>query len=323
MRFLIPLCRFGALAFALAPALPPARSEPAPARPAPVAPMAARTLLLDVAEAGDHLVAVGAHGVALVSEDQGVSWHQGSVPVEELLTAVAFYDALNGWAAGHGGVVLRTADGGETWTRVSVPVDAEASFLDVLVLDARHVIAAGAFELFLESRDGGHSWQARAVLGEKPDTEKVHINRLTRGPSGLLCLAAEYGTLATSADGGETWRLLPSPYEGSFYGLHELEGGRLLAHGLRSHVFVSGDGGETWARTEVEPEVLLMSAATGPGGTIALGGLGGHLFVSRDRGSSFRGFRPGGLTGTAELIFTRDGRLVCVGETGAHRIPAP
>jgi photosystem II stability/assembly factor-like uncharacterized protein len=288
----------------------------------PLVPLAPRALLLDLARAGDAIVAVGAQGVIVRSTDEGRSWTQARVPVRELLTGVSFGDARAGWAVGHGGVVLKTNDGGLTWTRVPVPVEATTSFLDVRALDARHVIAVGAFETYLESHDGGHEWQLRAPLGEKDIFDRVHLNQLTEGASGVLYLAGEFGLLARSRDRGATWQELEAPYEGSFYGLHETsEDRRLLAHGLRGRVFTSDDEGRSWTRVPLEPEVLLMQAAEGPDGTLALGGLGGNLFFSADRGERFEPRRPPGLTGTAALLFTTDGHLLSAGETGVHRLP--
>ena len=115
-----------ALAQAPQPASPPAAPSPAsgaPAvgadlldRPALPAPAAVHSLLLDVARAGERLVAVGERGHVLLSDDAGRSWRQArTVPSRTMLTAVAFVDASHGWAVGHDEIILCTADGGETW----------------------------------------------------------------------------------------------------------------------------------------------------------------------------------------------------------------
>src|SRR5215469_14097420 len=75
------------------------------------------TLILGVAHAGPRLVAVGARGMVLLSDDDGTSWRQAkTVPVRSTLTAVSFIDSKSGWAVGHDGAILATNDGGETWT---------------------------------------------------------------------------------------------------------------------------------------------------------------------------------------------------------------
>ena len=87
-------------------------------KPAEIEPLAAGSLLLDLAVAGNRLVAVGERGHVLLSDDQGATWRQAkSVPTRVMLTAVFFVDAQYGWAVGHDETILNTADGGENWTR--------------------------------------------------------------------------------------------------------------------------------------------------------------------------------------------------------------
>jgi photosystem II stability/assembly factor-like uncharacterized protein len=320
----------GALALGAAPQTIRAAASSSASRLdfAPPAPQAARALLVDVARTGDRLVAAGAFGMIVFSDDDGQTWKQASVPTHDMLTALCFVDPRIGWAVGHGGTVLRSGDAGQTWENIAVPVEPETSFLDVFALDARHVIVVGAYEVFLETRDGGHTWDQRRAFApaegaDAAETGDVFLNRITRGPSGALYLAGEYGTLARSGDQGATWQKLESPYDGSFYGLYELAGGRLLAHGLRGRVFTSDDEGATWRQVPLTQQVLIMAAAEGRKGLVVLAGLGGHLFISKDGADSFRAEKPDRLTGTAEVVFAADGSLICVGETGVHRLPPP
>ncbi len=76
-------------------------------------PLAAQSLLLDVARSGGHFVAVGARGDVLLSDD-GRAWRQSAVPTRTTFTAVAAVDAQV-WAVGHEGVIAHSADGGEHW----------------------------------------------------------------------------------------------------------------------------------------------------------------------------------------------------------------
>lgn len=78
---------------------------------------ALQSTMVDVALAGDRLVAVGDYGSVLCSDDGGASWWQAEVPVQVTLTAVDFVDAEYGWAVGHDAVVLHTQDGGARWLR--------------------------------------------------------------------------------------------------------------------------------------------------------------------------------------------------------------
>jgi len=76
-----------------------------------------RGVLLSVATVGRRLVAVGAAGVIIISDDFGSTWSQVSTPVSVTLTSVVFANERVGWAVGHSGVILGTQDSGATWTR--------------------------------------------------------------------------------------------------------------------------------------------------------------------------------------------------------------
>ena len=286
--------------------------------PAPPARLATEGLLLDLARAGSRIVAVGDHGIVVLSDDEGVTWRQASVPVQSMLTAVAFAGPETGWAAGHGGLILATRDGGESWDRLDPPTTEDDSFLDLLALGPRHVIAVGAYGLFCETRDGGATWELRSAL-----EEDMHINRLFRTRTGRILLAGESGTLAFSSDEGGTWETLAPPYEGSFYGFFELSSGRWLIHGLRGHVFTSDDHGGEWRQAEIEHKVLLMAGLETDDGTIVLSGLGGWAFVSTDNGDTFRTVKPDSLTATAELLPSGPDGLIYAGVNGVKRLAMP
>ena len=85
--------------------------------PAKPSALARQSPLLDLAQAGKRLVAVGQRGHILYSDDDGRHWQQAGVPVSVDLTAVAFPSPEQGWAVGGDGVVLHSADGGASWQK--------------------------------------------------------------------------------------------------------------------------------------------------------------------------------------------------------------
>ena len=79
--------------------------------------MATKALILDVAEIGDRLVAVGEFGHIIYSDDRGESWVQAqNVPTRNTITAITFLDDKTGYAVGHDATILKTEDGGESWS---------------------------------------------------------------------------------------------------------------------------------------------------------------------------------------------------------------
>jgi photosystem II stability/assembly factor-like uncharacterized protein len=317
-------------------------AEDAAAEPSWIAPLATKSLLLDLARAGSRVFAVGERGHVLYSDDEGNSWTQVQVPISANLTAVFFLDDRLGWAVGHDETILRTIDGGVTWERVHFAPEAKQPLLDVWFADARRGLAVGAYGTVYASDDGGETWTRQpfepvelapaAAGGSEEDLgfeEQMdlgidfHLNAIVPGPSGRLYLAAEAGRLYRSDDQGASWRELPSPYDGSFYGILPLEGDALLAFGLRGHVFRSEDGGGTWTQAQTGTTALLHSAARFPAGTVVIAGTTGVLLTSADDGRSFGFSQQDDRKGFAAVLAARDGGLIVAGETGVRRLPLP
>ncbi len=309
-RFCVCLSGLAAL-LALGRACADVASEPAP--------LAAQALLLDVAAAGANFVAVGDHGDIIVSRDDGRTWTQSPAPTRALLTGVSFPDPLNGWAIGHEGVILHTGDGGQTWQHQDDGHSGENVYLGVLFRDPLHGFVVGAYGKFLTTGDGGRTWQAG-----HPSPDEVHYNRISAGPDSYLYLSGESGTTLVSNDDGKTWSKSEVPYDGSLFGVLPLAGARLITYGLRGHILRSEDHGAAWEPVPNDVRVLIMGGIRLKTGAIVLAGQGGNFFVSRDGGRGFNPWKPEGFgTSVADLIETRDGFILTVGEAGAVRLKLP
>jgi photosystem II stability/assembly factor-like uncharacterized protein len=280
------------------------------------APLAMRSLLLAVAARDGRLVAAGERGHILVSTDNGGSWTQGDVPTRALLTGIFMQNAQLGWAVGHDEVVLRTRDGGLTWERVNYAPDKEKPLLDVWFADAQRGLAVGAYGELLATADGGQTWEARPVNG----SDDFHLNRIVAARDGTLYIAAEAGNLYRSSDAGATWTALPSPYQGSFFGLLPLTDGSLLAFGLRGNLFRSADQGQTWQRLETGTESTLMCGLELDQGRFVVAGLAGTLLWSDGPGAALRKQERADRKGIVALARGGEGHLLLFGEGGVQRL---
>jgi photosystem II stability/assembly factor-like uncharacterized protein len=277
--------------------------------------LAKKTLLLDVARAGDRLVAVGEWGHVLLSADGGGSWRQTiSVPTRATLTDVTFVDAKRGWAVGHDAVVIHTRDGGESWELQYQAPEEEVPLLSVWFENAEHGIAAGGFAMLLETTDGGETWRRRP-LGANSDDD-YHLNAIFAGPGESLFIAAEAGSIYRSLDGGASWERLHPPYEGSFWGGLSLDGEAFMVFGMRGHLFRSDDLGETWQELATGTDQSLQSAIIRSDGSIVVVGLGGVVLTSSDGGRSFSAAIEPDRRGIAAASENTGGRLLLFGETG-------
>lgn len=301
--------------------------------PAIVAPLAAQSLLLDVARAGDRLVAVGERGHILHSDDDGRTWKQSdAVPSRTMLTAVTFANSNEGWAVGHDEIILRTQDGGANWIAAHYRPESQQPLLDVWFENASHGLAVGAYGSVYETRDGGRTWTGRkfsyqalpqprgAGAGDDVPPD-YHLNKLIAAGSRLF-IAAEAGQLFRSDDGGASWRQLPSPYNGSFFGLLALGADQLLAFGLRGRLFRSNDGGASWQALASGTTAMLTDGFQRADGTLVLVGLSGTVLTSRDQGLTWTLHQQPDRKGISAALPVAGDDLVVVGEAGVNRITA-
>lgn len=304
--------------------------------PAQIQPLAAQSLLLDLAVAGKRFVAVGERGHVLLSDDEGATWRQArSVPTRVMLTAVFFADAQYGWAVGHDETILNTVDGGETWTRTHFAPEAQQPLLDLWFANRVSGIAVGAYGAYYTTNDGGRTWSgvkfapAQAARPEVPAEQAelppdYHLNRIV-GAGNRLYIAAEGGQLYRSDDRGATWRTLPSPYEGSFFGLVPIRGEGLLAFGLRGRLFKSADAGETWHALQSNTTAMLTDGIAVNDLRVVISGLAGVVLVSRDAGESFVLTQQDDRKGLSSVLPGPAGLVVVAGEGGVRtlRLDAP
>lgn len=303
-------------------------------RPAVMSLKAANTLLLDVARAGDRLVAVGSRGHILYSDDQGDTWLQAPVPTRQMLTAVHFVDEKRGWAVGHDSLILHTEDAGETWTQqyrdpeLEVAIDPEGPgllekpLMDVWFRDAQTGFAFGAYGLALRTDDGGQTWND--ITYDIDNENGFHYNAVTPvGEQGLF-LVGEMGTMYRSNDLGDTWETIQDiPYDGSLFGATGIgKENVVLVWGLRGNMYRSEDFGDTWEQVELETdhngplEATLFGGNATEDGKVVVVGAGGAVVTSEDRGRNFDvAFRPD-RSALAMGKVLENGQILLVGQRG-------
>lgn len=249
-----------------------------PPLPAIRAPLASRDLLLDVTRAGSRLVAVGARGHVLLSDD-GRNWQQAAVPVRSTLTAVSFADAEHGWAVGHDATIIATRDGGRTWALQHVDAAGDTPLLDVLFVDKQRGWAVGNFGLFLETRDGGGTWTAveAAVIAD----DELTLHAIARLGSGDLLVVGERGRIIRSRDGGRTWRRLRAPDRLTVFGVAPWGQRGALICGLRGRAWLREqlDRGDWRAIGTGTGESIYGCTTDGRGSALLVGAAGLRLEV--------------------------------------------
>jgi len=283
---------------------------------------ASSNLLLDIAHAGERLVAVGDRGHILYSDDQGKSWTQAKVPTLQMLTAIHFIDDRQGWAVGHDALVLASSDGGETWKVQFEEREREAPLLDLWFGDAQHGIAVGAYGAILETTDGGQNWDD---ISDRLDNEDgYHLNAIASVGANELFVVGEMGGIFRSTDSGQTWTQVESPYAGSFFGvLGGRDPGVVFVYGLRGHLFRSEDSGASWKQVQLADDGRPLRSGLAGGallsdGEIVIVGHGGAVLTSADQGRTFNVIHRGDRRSLASVTGNAQGELLLVGQGGVQ-----
>lgn len=323
------------------PLVSPAASLSAPARSA----------LIAVTMAGSRLVAVGLRGAVVYSDDGGVNWRQGAVPLSSDLVAVSFVSPQEGWVVGHEGVVLHTVDGGIHWTKqldgmqagkatidffqkhadegdasakryiedakLGVQDGPSNPFLGVWFQNSQEGYVIGSFGAAMRTHDGGKTWRPFNDHIDNPDD--LHLFAAT-GENGTVYVASEKGTVFKRSARGDRFVPLKTGYKGTFFGV-VATGNVLCAFGLRGTIYTSRDAGATWRKVENVSRSTITAGTALPDGRIALVAVGGEVLVSDSDMTKFdiRHIPHGAMfSGVAR---GRENSLVVVGPSGADVVP--
>lgn len=319
-----------------------------------MAPLAAASLLQDVARSGDRLLAVGERGHILISTDEGASWQQvPAVPTRSMLISItAAGDQL--WAVGHDSVILHSNDGGDSWQLVSEEPGGDP-LLEVMFDEQGVGLAIGAYNLLMRSDDWGTNWSVDTIsdllveqeAAENDDEDSLnemglidqdamaeyedegiqyHLNGLIRLQDDTLLVAAEAGRYFISTDGGDSWSQHELDYQGSLFGVtHMRQAGCLVMYGLRGHVFQNcefndDDGDQSnWNEIRTDSDAGLFAAAEDQAGRLWLVGANGAIFSLAANGElqDFTVDQGDDFTAVMPLA---DG-LLLLGESGPQRKP--
>jgi photosystem II stability/assembly factor-like uncharacterized protein len=293
-------------------------TTPAPV-PALIAPLAAKSLILDAVSLEDGtIVAVGDRGDILRSKDNGQHWEQSPCPVSALLTGIAAAPSGTLFAVGHDAVILASSDAGASWRIIHREPEWEQPLFSIRFVDAQHGFAIGAYGLYLETNNGGTSWEQRSIF----DSDS-HLYGSVRLADGTLMIVGEFGTILRSRDDGASWEQLDSPYDGTFFGIVAPPASSdpeqpLLVYGLQGHVFASTDDGDSWEQVPTGVTAGLFGAIWSEGAQPVLVGHGGTILADRDAGPGFdwlRTTRPDREPLAGGLALP-DGSLLIYGDKG-------
>ncbi|WP_130905222.1 YCF48-related protein [Pseudomonas sp. Sample_22] len=320
--------------------------------PARVSALAINSPLSGMARAGERVIAVGQRGHILFSDDAGQHWQQAAVPVSADLTAVNFPTTTQGWAVGNDGVVLHSSDAGATWHKQLdgrqigdilvkhytalasaepaneqwpllvaegerlVEQGADKPLLDVWFANDKVGYVVGVFNLILRTEDAGQSWTPYQDRTDNP--QGFHLNAIA-STGDALYIAGEQGLLLKWDDNGQRFAAVPTPYQGSFFGVLG-KPGEVLVYGLRGNVLRSTDGGHNWSALDSGLRVSITAGLIDARGNYRLFTQGGQMLVSQGTGAQLRLLRQPVPTPVAGATQSATGALVVAGSRGAQTL---
>ncbi|MBF5006816.1 WD40/YVTN/BNR-like repeat-containing protein [Diaphorobacter caeni] len=297
----------------------------APRTPPPLAPLsvgAEKTHFNSLTMAGNRLLASGAMGEILYSDDQGAHWTpaQRNQDRQALLNNMSFApDHKTGFAVGHENWILRTRDGGTNWEEMNFKPKNGEPLMSVARLPSGDWVSVGAFGRAIASKDEGHTWEPLALPAE---VEDKHLNRIASSADAKHWLiVGERGLVLRSDDGAVTWHAEPAFYNGSFYNAMPLAYGGWLIYGMRGNVYVKADARAAWAKSSVPAPVSFFGHAQQADGSIVLVGQGSTLGISHDNGKTFTLQRAKGRATLTDVVLTDRKKGWIASDAGLQPLP--
>jgi len=261
-------------------------------------------LLLDVTRAGSRLISTGAHGNIVFSDDGGISWRQGEVPVSVTLTSVDFFGDRSGWAVGHDGVILATQDGGKTWIKqfdgyLANQAIYDAAQTNLSLAEERAEMAAELTED--ESEEAIVALEtAQFVLQDaeydlETGSTKPFLDVEFWSETDGIAIGA-YGMAFVTENAGESWEVissrLPNPDRLHLNSITRTGEQTMVIAGEMGLLMRSEDLGDTWS-AQPSPYDGSLFGVVEQSSSQLLFALRGHLYRSSDEGISWTELNTG------------------------------
>ncbi len=268
---------------------------------------------------------VGHDGVILKTEDGGTSWRKvmdgkraNALILEHAQARLAELEAAIDAAPEEQLEALEDDLEGRTYMLQDAETFSDEGpsrpFLDVWFKDRHEGIVVGGFGLVLHTTDGGETWSAWFDHMDNPSL--FHLNAIKQIGDQLF-IAAEAGTLYHSSDWGQSWEMLDSPYDGSFFGITGNDQGRIIAYGLRGNAFQSNDWGDSWHPIETGVDSTFFSGTLlDDGSAVLVGAAGMSLHLDAEGQVIGTDRHPARLPQSKVLVSEHKGLLVA----GAHGV---
>lgn len=306
--------------------------------------------LTSIAAAGERLIAVGARGLIVSSDDSGENWQQIQSPVSSDLLDLFFVDEHNGWIVGHGGVVMHSNDGGQSWikqldgrmtaelledhfqrlakkgeenaeaylevVRLNYQDGPEQALMDVWFANENDGFVVGTFGTILGTNDGGKTWESWMERTDNPDV--LHFMSVS-GEGNDVFVASERGIVFRLDHEQQRFVQMQTDYTGSFFTVTATQWGAVAA-GLRGTLYATRDDGRTWRAVSTNIQAALTDSVLVGGHEMALASIDGRVLMvdlEHDTVDVIRPLRAGRFS---SVVVLQNGSAMTVGFSGIRPV---
>ncbi len=215
-----------------------------------------------------HLVAVGAFGTVVTSEDDGKTWRRLNLPDAPGLIKVATCGESSFAALDFDGVLWTAPAAAMDWQSAKTP--AKDALLDMACAPDGRVWVVGARGAIFSSADKGKTWTDKSL------DEDIQLLNVQFPAMGQGVITGEFGRVMATSDNGATWGTVGSLGQ-DFYpqGQDFKDALHGTVVGLSGAVLDTADGGKTWVRSKAPTEAPLYGVRSlSDGRTVVVGAAG-------------------------------------------------
>jgi len=247
--------------------------------------LTAHDTLFDIQIVDQQGWAVGDHGLLLMTEDGGNSWHPLQTPTNAALLGLDMTVKGRGAAVGQSGVILYTEDNGRHWSKAETEV--HARLFSVSLEDNGVGFAVGEFGALLRTDDHGKSWSALTpdwghLLGLQ---DAPHLYDVLIEDRKTALIVGEFGVVMRSKDGGRSWSLLHRGDE-SIFAVRKTSNENYWCLGQNGLLLRARDAKFAWERIDTGRQIELLDMHMDAHGQGVLIGMDG-IFSTADGGQTW------------------------------------
>ena len=289
--------------------------------------LANKSIVMSLTAHENGVIAVGERG-HILSWRSNKDWQQGNVPVSVAITSVTVLSDGSKIAVGHDSVILKSEKGSQDWVKVFTGwelIDLKIKLMQTQQVALQAIIDETTDEDELDEL----SYQLDDLIFGIEDAELEK----TAGPNQPLLSVVQtdedtlfavgaYGLFLTSADKGETWKLISNRIDNpDKFHLNDIiytTNKQLTIVGENGVAFNSADNGVSWTTIDMPYNGSLFGVISNPKAPeqIVAFGLQGNLMASSDGGDTWEYKK---LPTSASLLggtFLASGQAILVGHGG-------